>query len=385
MKNTKTLLLLTIASFSMNCFAMTGRNAQKLALNIGGIIAGNAAVNIAYATGQEKELYKKIEELLIKKADLIRKQQNCIYDDLRDVYSDLEELYQQKIYSVSNYSHPNEYWKNELECLKIEKQCILNHIFYWNCLREVDKNDLISLYTSIPLFMECIGKQTLAHSTYQIYNNQKIDAVTTPINSGYYHNAFQVIMEQNPELKKLQLSLCYDDTHTNHYAYAQKSYVVLCSPYDHTPDGFKLFILFHELTHLLFNDFAIFDNNITSKILNQHPNQTLAKDVSFMLCMSSPFFDNIHRYQEWRADTHAVQSMQCPHCVQEASMGHSNYSAGYYNPAGYFYRWQFQPRIDELLAQGTICQHHHNNGGKIDLSICNGWTLTNRLKILKKS
>ena len=47
MKKPKTLLLLVIGSFSMNSFAMTGRNAQKMAQNLCNTVAHNKLTNIA--------------------------------------------------------------------------------------------------------------------------------------------------------------------------------------------------------------------------------------------------------------------------------------------------------------------------------------------------
>jgi len=47
MKNIKTLLFLAIASFSINSFAMTGRNAQKVAYKVSNIVAHAKLTNIA--------------------------------------------------------------------------------------------------------------------------------------------------------------------------------------------------------------------------------------------------------------------------------------------------------------------------------------------------
>ncbi len=98
---------------------------------------------------------------------------------------------------------------------------------------------------------------------------------------------------------------------------------------------------------------------------------------------SSEVRAQIQRYKEWRADTQALQAMQCPYCIEENMA--VTVDEGTYNPRGYLNKWQYQSKIKQLKQQGCLCQHHLDNGFNIDTSITDGSTLEQRLKIIRRS
>ena len=99
---------------------------------------------------------------------------------------------------------------------------------------------------------------------------------------------------------------------------------------------------------------------------------------------------NINRYNEWRCDTQALLTIQCPYCLLELALetfhskSKSSSTPGLFNPKGYLETWQMIPQVDLLYNKETICKHHLNNNRNIDLTINNGSSLKNRLHIVHK-
>jgi hypothetical protein len=165
-------------------------------------------------------------------------------------------------------------------------------------------------------------------------------------------------------------------------------------------DATKLYMLHHELQHQLNGDVdnrsfkALFNNecplaNIkktayVQAILKSNVKNSQGHNLQDLLNRNSRILKNeLSRYKEFRADINAVQNIQCPHCITEASL-YIPLNSGYESD-GYINRWQCQPQIDQLTKQSTICQHHHENGEQIDTSVCDGSTLTKRMIIVQKN
>jgi len=279
----------------------------------------------------------------------------------------------------------------------------------------IKERKTVNLEKSVPLLMEVLTKEI--HTMQEVVPTQeyieferRVDNIykpmMTPITTGPSYELCNTIINKNELLKKRNLSLQYAlpklNNHcinNNEYAFVLQSYVVLTSLYDKKQDATKLFGMHHELQHQLNGDQSIrmrsyFKKNksvladltqtpYVRSILKPHIKNAQGQNLQDILQQNGPSLQQeVSRYEEYRADTGALHSIDCPCCIKEASQGRFN-NPGYY-PGGYLYSWQLQPRIKELQKKGTICQHHHENGEKIDTSITDGSTLMKRLHIIQK-
>ena len=185
-----------------------------------------------------------------------------------------------------------------------------------------------------------------------------------------------MILQSKPIFLKYPLQLRHSLCDMIQGPIAISSSIILHDRFHTEHDAVKLFILFHELQHHLYNDVA--DNHL-EKIIN-----LTSKNPRFAAQLAEhnlSLRNHISRYAEHRADTKAMESICCPYCLQEitANICSRNLPAGTFHPQGYLCCWQFEPRITELLAQKKCCQHHINTGKHINLTTIDESTLLDRL------
>jgi hypothetical protein len=313
-------------------------------------------------------------------------------------------------------SLPVQYWNDNVHKPKssiqknipLKEKCNLT-------LAMINERKTVNLEKSIPLLMEVYTKEihtlpevTLIneHKNEFIKLNNLINFMSKPITYGPLYDIFKSIIENEPLLQKRNLSLNKIHGDIPHFlrgttATSIQSTIILTCLFNTYSDGKKLHSLHHELQHQLNGD-----NSNRTLIASDKKQCHLAdlKKTAYVQailkskvrnCESKNLEDHLHenskivkseisRYEEFRADTRAIEAMHCPHCVQEASMSRYDDEYKEYSSDGYLERWQFQPRIDQLKKQGTICQHHHENGEQVNTSICDGSTLVKRLKIIQK-
>lgn len=314
-------------------------------------------------------------------------------------------------------SLPVKYWNDNVDKPKstIQKNIPLKE----KCNRTlamIKERKTVNLEKSIPLLMEAYTKEIHSQPETELKYDYKIalfimngyiKLFTKDVTDKASNKTFKTIIDKEFLVKKGNISLL-------EYGYIPYilSYlislpdavsifnkVIILPSYHTSGDAYKLFVLNHELQHQLNGDnhnrtsVAILSNKCQLADLEQTPYvQSILKPnvrnnkgqnlQDLLHKNSAAVTHNVCRYEEFRADTKAIENMHCPHCVQETFM-HKKNGIGY-RPTGYLYQWQFQPRIEKLKRQGTMCQHHHENGEKIDTSICDGSTLEKRMVILDK-
>ena len=276
-------------------------------------------------------------------------------------------------------------------------------------LAMIRERKTINLEKSIPLLMEAYTKEIHTLPEVELTNENKkfaekincgINSMSKPVISGPSYEVFKSIIDNEPLLQKQNISLHHtDDFFQDAYATSVRFTIITCSLFSSSSDGKKLQSLHHELQHQLNGDNS--NRGLIAANKKECPLADLKKKPYIQAILKSKVENSkgqnledilkknginikneISRYEEFRADTKSLENMHCPHCVQEASEYRLNDQE--YRPDGYINRWQFQPRIDQLKKQGTICQHHHENGEQVDTSICDGSTLVKRLKIIQK-
>jgi len=210
-----------------------------------------------------------------------------------------------------------------------------------------------------------------------------VEKISCKIESGPTHELFQHMLNTQQLFSKypiqLRRSMC--DMITG--PLATSSCIILSDMYYQNSDALKLFILYHELQHHIYNDMG---NNHLEKIINLNTanvelQEKLEKNKKSLK-------SHIDRYVEYRSDTKAMQLIECPYCLQEIALAHDKIqrkrAPGTYHSHGYLLSWQFEPSINELLAQKKCCQHHIDTGKQINISIVDESTLLNRLIITQE-
>lgn len=271
----------------------------------------------------------------------------------------------------------------------------------------IKERKTVNLEKSIPLLMEAYTKEihTLPEIKFTEKEKFRVNKFEKKylstfklMTTGPSHKVLKTIINNEPVLQKRNISLYYENNNKG-IATSIFSIITLKNKYMQLHDGAKLHILHHELQHqrnginhnrttqaLLNHKCFLADlqqNSYVRSILKQNIKNSQGHTLQDLLTKNEfNLSREISRYEEFRADKKAIEAMHCPHCVQEASINSLKYRR--YLPDGYINRWQFQPRIDQLKKQGTICQHHHENGEKIDTLICDGSTLVKRLQIIQK-
>ncbi|MGZ6251239.1 MAG: hypothetical protein ACXWL2_04365 [Candidatus Chromulinivorax sp.] len=207
-----------------------------------------------------------------------------------------------------------------------------------------------------------------------------IDTISKPITSGYTYDAFNVICKKENLLLQYPIDLRYAINNLVIHPTAIASYIILPISYTTLPDAIKLFILYHELEHHLHNDIG---NNHLEQIITLAQNNPVLKNQ--LEEHKEKLHQHIIRFVEYRADSKAVESFQCPYCLQEIVTLHKQvmkqYPCGTFDPQGYLQPWQIEEHIEKLLCQKTCCKHHLQNHQTIDLSIIDESSLLNRLMI----
>ena len=321
-------------------------------------------------------------------------------------------------------SLPVEYWKNEpTTYIKYPSQSIKPaSTLQARCnqtIAAIKARKTINLTTVIPRLMDAFTQEmhTMPDKIIipEIYPKVMVsilscahafnDYITKPVDSGPHYEVFKHIIEKDPILKKRNPSFNTTSGWIGDILFwyngaggcSTNSKVIF--PSNNNPDAWYLFAINHELQHQrngmnstrwqiasLHSNNALIDLKKTLRvqsILKSKIKNNQGTNIETILQANGDEVQKeIIRYEEYRADTQAIKAMQCPLCVQEASIDHPENQG--YNPKGYLYQWQFQPRIDQLKAQRTICQHHHENGEIIDTSITDGSTLAKRLNIIQK-
>lgn len=222
-----------------------------------------------------------------------------------------------------------------------------------------------------------LRKQALK-PTHILYCNKEfcIQATTKKISFGITYQVFQQILESIPAAKDLYIELLHNTSEEITFPMAVGSSIILHNQYQNCPDATKLFILYHELQHHIYNDVA--DNHLLKMIQQAKTSQTKEQLAIHQLSLKN----HIRRYIEYRADSQAMLMTQCPYCLEEIAQN-LQASSQKYNPQGYLHPWQYQPRIDKLMSEKKCCQHHNDTGNIIDLSIIDESSLLNRLTILQ--
>ena len=277
----------------------------------------------------------------------------------------------------------------------------------------IKERKTVNLEKSIPLLMQVLTKEI--HTMPELISagqeaeyisdiNQAIINSTHSIENGPSYGLFNAIINKNELLKNRNISLHnvlpqFYSYYIDYRAFTVLSYLILNHDYYKNSDARKLFTMHHELQHQLNGDnslktsIAKFQNKsaladltqtrYVRSILKPSIKNAQGKNLEVILDENGTSLQQeVSRYEEYRADTGALHSIDCPCCIKEASQGRSNNPG--YDPDGYLYAWQYQPRMKELQKKGTICQHHHENGEQIDTSITDSSTLIKRLNIIQK-
>ena len=316
-------------------------------------------------------------------------------------------------------SLPVQYWNDNVHKPKstiqknipLQEKCNLT-------VAMIKERKTINLEKSIPLLMEVYTKEihtlpevilTGEHKDELTKTNNFINYMTKSVTSGSSYEVFKSVIDKEPLLQKQNISLNQVHGYIPHIIWyciiggtagSLASTIIIAPGYHATNDGNKLFVMNHELQHQRngINHNRTLITKIQKKCIFSDLRQTPYVRSILKSNIKNPEKQNLQdildengaalnkeyrRYEEFRADTRAIENMHCPLCVKEASMCERNNQG--YRQSGYLYQWQFQPRIDQLKKQGTICLHHHENGERIDTSICNGSTLKKRMIILQKN
>lgn len=271
-----------------------------------------------------------------------------------------------------------DYWKNNswyTYCHQLLYGQSIEHIIP-DLIEKRDQNLIVNKdYTTCPC-------------THLIHQNKElcIKTISSPINSGITYEVLQKILENLHCMPNYSIQLRYDNHGIINGPTSVGSYIILDKNYYQFSDAIKLFTLYHELQHHLYNDIA--NNHLTTIIAMAETSELKEKLEKNKDNLSR----HIKRYIEYRADRQAMLSMQCPYCLEEIARTYSaiykiiqshKQNSNTYNPDGYLCDWQFQPHINQLKSEKKCCQHHYNTGNKIDVSITNESSMLNRLIIMK--
>lgn len=208
-----------------------------------------------------------------------------------------------------------------------------------------------------------------------------ISDISTLITSGSTLQAFNTIVKKAAISLPYNIQLRKSTTPDIQFPLAIGQSIILDMHFfKNMPDAVKLFVLYHELQHHLYAD--VLENHIT-KIM--HLAEKQGKTEQLPLVQNS-LMQHIRRYVEFRSDTKAVESFDCPYCLEEVCRFiekiYGIVPYGTYEKNGYLHPWQIQPRIDLLISEKKCCQHHHDTDNKININQLDESTLLDRLQIL---
>ncbi len=287
---------------------------------------------------------------------------------------------------------------------QVTPEAQISHVV--STVNTIQTQEPVKLEQAISDLMIERDKQTIAQPSHlKKYRNrphQSTDEFISSTNSlpcGPVQMALQTLIYKQPLLRNFPLTLHQTTTENgNVIACAVKASIVLYPLFQRQPDASKLFTLHHELQHHLYNDC---NHGLDIQMHNRNHLSSLKRTAKVQSILENNTSDQqdetmlsilqknelktqklILRVQERRADTQAMNTMQCPYCLHETAISSCSNNRKL-DPKGYLRQWQFKPRINELKALGFLCLHHHGNGKRIDLSIKDSSTLASRLIIIR--
>ena len=139
----------------------------------------------------------------------------------------------------------------------------------------------------------------------KVYSIEKISCI---VESGTTYELFQHMLNTQQLFLKypIQLRRSISDMITG--TFTTTSCIILNDVYYQNPDALKLFILYHELQHHIYNDIG--DNHLEKMINLQTTNSELKEKLAQN---KKSLQSHIVRYVEYRSDMKAMQLIECPY------------------------------------------------------------------------
>lgn len=239
------------------------------------------------------------------------------------------------------------------------------------------------------------GSKFLTYILSDESNQDFANDIDEIMHKGHDYNLFYDRVKKEPIFKNSEIEIArrFNDPR-NDSALACNSIskngvrrVVLFPLYKHISDINKLHTMLHELEHIKYNDAShAYDMNCcNTNHIADLTQETLLKDI--LKANTDHVQAQISRYQEFRSDAQAMMAIECPCCLLELALEtynssrNSSMAPGKFHDLGYLESWQMLARLEELYEHKTICNHHLNNGKKIDITITDGSSLADRLII----
>jgi hypothetical protein len=178
--------------------------------------------------------------------------------------------------------------------------------------------------------------------------------------------------EDIKELLVNYLAIAIEDTNTR--------YVINYPCIKASSDASFLFIIFHEFQHLIHHDaeplyFPMEKSYIIDCFNKEFEEPLTKKEEEFVK-------KQIIRYRELRADSRALQQIECPYCAEEIALERKNFHSTY-TEDGYISHVTIGQYAIKLRSQEPkkICRHHQHNR-TVDGSIKDRSTCIDRLVII---